>query len=156
MDIFLKMFVLLYADDTIIMAESAENLQYALGVFENYCKIWGLIVNLSKTKIVFFSRRKSRIETKIFEKSLEVQDFYTYLGVVFNYNCSFKMAKQTISEQTQKLLFMLYRKLRNIHLPVDLQLKLFDTLILPAQLYGCEIRGFGNNDVFKKNTTTIL
>ena len=31
------------------MAESAENLQYALGVFENYCKIWRLNVNLSKT-----------------------------------------------------------------------------------------------------------
>ena len=63
----------------------------------------------------------------IFEKSIEVQDFYTYLGVGFNYNCSFKMTKQTISEQTQKLLFMLYRKLRNIRLPVDLQLKLFDS-----------------------------
>ena len=111
MDIFLKMFVLLYADDTIIMAESAENLQYALGVFENYCKIWGLIVNLSKTKIVFFSRRKSRIETKIFEKSIEVQDFYTYLGVVFNYNCSFKMAKQTISEQTQKIIVYVVQKI---------------------------------------------
>ena len=152
LDIFLKMFVLLYADDTIIMAESAENLQYALGVFGNYCKIWGLNVNLSKTKIIIFSRRKSRIrhDFKIFEKSIEVHDFYTYLGVVFNYNCSFKMAKQTISEQTQKLLFMLYRKLRNIPLPVDLQLKLFDTLILPAQLYGCEIWGFGNNNVFEK------
>ena len=50
------------------------------------------------------------------------------------------MAKQTISEQTQKLLFMLYRKLRNIRLPVDLQLKLFDTLILPAQLYNMDVR----------------
>ena len=146
------MFVLLYADDTIKMAESAENLQYALGVFGNYCQIWGLNVNLSKTKIVIFSRRKSRIrhDFKIFEKSIEVHDFYTYLGVVFNYNCSFKMAKQTISEQTQTLLFMLYRKLRNIPLPVDLELKLFDTLILPAQLYGCEIWGFGNNNVFEK------
>ena len=68
LNIFLKMFVLLYADDTIIMAESTENLQYALGVFENYCKIWGLNVYLSKTKIVIFSRRKSRIrhDFKIF------------------------------------------------------------------------------------------
>ena len=123
MDTFLKMFGLLYADDTIIMAEPAENPQYALGVFGNYCKIWGLNVNLSKTKIVISNRRKSRIrhDFKIFEKSIEVQDFYTYLGVVFNYHCSFNMAKQTISEQAQQLLFMLYRKLRNIRLPVDLK-----------------------------------
>ena len=100
-----------------------------------------VIVNISKTKIVLLSRRKSRIrhDFKIFEKSIDIQDFYTYLGVVFNYNCPFNMTKQTISEQTQKLLFMLYRKLRNIRLPVELQLKLFDTLILPVQLYGCEI-----------------
>ena len=45
---------------------------------------------------------------------------------------------------------MLHRKLRNIRLPVDLQLLLFDSLILPAQLYGCEIWGFGNNNVFEK------
>ena len=35
------------------------------------------------------------------------------------------MAKQTVSEQTNKILYMLYRKLRNIRLPVDLQLNLF-------------------------------
>ena len=102
------------------MAGSAENTEYALGIFENYSKIWGLNVNLSKTKIVIFSRRKSRIchDFKIFEKSINVQDFNTYLGVVFYYNYSFNMAKQTIFEQTQKILFMLYRKLRNIRLPV--------------------------------------
>ena len=80
MDIFLKMFVLLYTDDTIIKAESAGNLQYSLGMFENYCKIRGLNVHLSETKIAIFSRRNSRIrhDFKIFEKSIDVQDFYTY------------------------------------------------------------------------------
>ena len=75
MDIFLKMFVHLYGDDTIIMTESAENLQYALGMFENYCKIRGLNVNISKRKIVIFSTRKSKIRHhfNIFEKSIDVQ-----------------------------------------------------------------------------------
>ena len=35
---YLKLFVLLYADDTVIMAESREDLQAQLNVFGEYCK----------------------------------------------------------------------------------------------------------------------
>ena len=30
--------MLLYADDTVLFAETSEDLQFALNVFENYCK----------------------------------------------------------------------------------------------------------------------
>ena len=53
---FLKVFVLLYADDTVIIAESAEDLQNALTTYASYCETWKLLVNSSKTKIVIFSR----------------------------------------------------------------------------------------------------
>ena len=52
------MFVLLYADDTIILADSANDLQNCLTVFEEYCKRWKLFVNVEKTKIMIFSKRK--------------------------------------------------------------------------------------------------
>ena len=38
LNIYLKLFVLLYADDTVIMAESHEDLQAQLNVFGEYCK----------------------------------------------------------------------------------------------------------------------
>jgi hypothetical protein len=38
LNIYLKLFVLLYADDTVIMAESREDLQAQLNVFGEYCK----------------------------------------------------------------------------------------------------------------------
>ena len=53
---FLKVFVLLYADDTVIIAESAEDLQKALTAYALYCETWKLVVNSSKTKIVIFSK----------------------------------------------------------------------------------------------------
>jgi hypothetical protein len=37
-----------------------------------------------------------------------------------------------------------YRKLRNISIPIDLQLKLFDTIILLILTYGCEVWGYEN------------
>jgi hypothetical protein len=52
----LKLFVLLNADDTAIMAESREDLQAQLNVFGEYCQKWKLKVNVEKTKIFIFSR----------------------------------------------------------------------------------------------------
>ena len=49
---FLKLYALLYADDTIVLAESADDLQKALNSLHNYCNLWHIKVNASKTKIV--------------------------------------------------------------------------------------------------------
>ena len=51
----IKLYTLLYADDTIIMAESAEQLQTALNQLNEYCGQWNLKINTDKTKIVIFS-----------------------------------------------------------------------------------------------------
>ena len=58
LDNFLKLLVLMYADDTIILADSEENLQLALDDLNNYCKTWQLEINCLKTKIAIFSRNK--------------------------------------------------------------------------------------------------
>ena len=55
---FLKMFVLSHADDTIVLAESADELQTALIAVYDYCEIWQLSINTEKTKVVIFSRAK--------------------------------------------------------------------------------------------------
>ena len=36
-NLFLKMFVLLYADDTVLLGSTADDLQNALDLYENYC-----------------------------------------------------------------------------------------------------------------------
>ena len=38
MGVFFKLFTILYADDTVLLAESAEDLQSQLNAFENYCQ----------------------------------------------------------------------------------------------------------------------
>ena len=35
-------------------------------------------------------------------------------------------------------------------MPIDLQLKIFDSLVTPILLYGCEVIGFGKNDNLEK------
>ena len=58
LNIFVKLFSLLYADDTIILSETEADMQYALAIFEKYCHHWKLKVNLQKTKIIIFCKRK--------------------------------------------------------------------------------------------------
>ena len=57
---YLSLFSLLYADDTILMAENPHDLQLALNAVYTYCKLWRLTVNATKTKVVIFSRGKIR------------------------------------------------------------------------------------------------
>ena len=53
----LKLLILLYADDTVILSESPDDFQNSLNVFHNYCNQWRLTVNLTKTKVVVFGSR---------------------------------------------------------------------------------------------------
>jgi hypothetical protein len=56
--VYLKLFLLLHADDTFMFAESAEELQLALNIFEKYSSEWKLSIHVSKTKIVVLFKKK--------------------------------------------------------------------------------------------------
>jgi hypothetical protein len=47
-----KLFILLHADDILIVLESAEGLQHDLNEFRSYCIQWKVHVNVDKTKIM--------------------------------------------------------------------------------------------------------
>ena len=138
--------------DTVIMSESAEGLQQALSVFEKYCNLWKLTVNTTKTKIVIFSKRKYKpnVNFKLYNHDIDVQDSYAYLGITFNYNGNFCTAKKKLLDQANKSLYALHYKIRNLSIPVDMQLKLFDTLVSPILIYGCEIWGYENKQSIEK------
>ena len=55
---YLRLYLLLYADDTVILAESKVELQTALNAMYLYCKTWNLEVNASKTKAVILNKHK--------------------------------------------------------------------------------------------------
>ena len=84
---FAKLFILLYADDIVILSESAEDLQAGLQIYEEYCNIWKLEVNTSKTKVIIFSKdNNSNYEFKFKYKDeiLEIVSEFKYLGVLFS------------------------------------------------------------------------
>ena len=82
-DNFIRLLILMYADDTIILADSKENLQLALNALKLYCDTWKLEINCSKTKITIFSSRKanpSDFNFKYGNNTREIVDWYIYIS----------------------------------------------------------------------------
>jgi hypothetical protein len=152
LDIYLKIFLLLYADDTVLMTENVDGMQTMLNVFSEYYNTWKLQVNIAKTKVVIFSKSKVTQNTRVMSdnKELGICESYNYLGILFNFNNNFLNAKKKLVEQAQKALYSVYYKIRNIKIPLDLQLKMFDTLVSPILLYACEVIEFDINDNIEK------
>ena len=91
---YLKLFILLYADDTVIVSESAEDLQNALNTYSVYCNSWKLKLNTSKTKVLIFSKGRQRLYNFKFEnENIETVSEYKYLGIFFNRSGSFLIQK---------------------------------------------------------------
>lgn len=57
---YLKLLILMYIHDTVIVADSVEGIKHALRLFENYCKDRELKVKCGTTKVVIFGRERSR------------------------------------------------------------------------------------------------
>jgi len=60
---YIKLFVIMYADDTILLADSTSILQNLLNLFQEYCLKWKLEVNIDQIKVINFS--KGRLPTNI-------------------------------------------------------------------------------------------
>ncbi len=142
----------MYADDTVILAESERDLQKALNAMCEYCETYKLEVNRLKTKIVIFSRGKiSNIPVFTFgESQIDVVDDYNYLGIVFNYNGNFNKNNKARYDQARKAMYAILCKARKLCLPVDVQLHLFDAVIKPILLYGCEVWGIESLNIIEK------
>ena len=50
----LSIYLLLFADDTVIFSDTPEGLQSSLDNLESYCTKWNHHVNIDKTKIMIF------------------------------------------------------------------------------------------------------
>ena len=138
-----KLYLLSYADDTIILAESPYELQKALDAMSEYCSNWNLKVNTDKTKVVIFSKGKTRNKPDfIYEGAkLDIVDEFIYLGVKINYNGTYKKEQNYALQQGNRSMFSLISKCRAQNLDIDLQIELFDSLVQPVMLYGSEVWG---------------
>ena len=95
----MNIFLLLYADDTVLMAETPEDLQKQLNIFHDYCLAWKLKVNIDKTKIVCFTngRLLQNLQFTYSNIEIEIVKEFNYLGLLLT-------KRETLKEQLKHLL----------------------------------------------------
>ena len=69
---YIKLFIVLYADDTAIIADNPANLQKGLDLLTQYCDQWKLKVNIEKTKVRYL-RIGSRMRKIIASFKMEIE-----------------------------------------------------------------------------------
>lgn len=141
-----KLFLILYADDIVIFAESSEELQKSLDLLLEYCNRWKLVVNTNKTKIMIF-RKGGRIPRNLAfyynNSNIDIVSKFSYLGIDFTPGGSFSEAQSTLSGQALKAIFKLNKYLYKFtNISVRDRLDLFDKLVAPILNYGNQIWGF--------------
>ena len=137
------LFIILYADDAVIFAKSAESLQNMINAIQNYSNTWHLTINSSKTKIMVFENGKhSHLRIYLNGVELEVVNSFRYLGVELFINGNWSWAQKHIAQHATRALHRLYNIFKQITVPITEQLKLFDSLVGSIMSYASESWGF--------------
>ena len=137
----------LYADDLILMSESAAGLQKQLDALASFCEARQLTVNLSKTKVVVFEHRQSDVPDFVLNGAVvERVESYKYLGFVVHATKAMTFGTSFVVAAARKAMFAMRRRcaLLGIRDPA-MQCKLFDTLVLPILSYACEVWAVNTN-----------
>ncbi|XP_053374736.1 uncharacterized protein LOC128547066 [Mercenaria mercenaria] len=138
--------MLLYADDIVLVANSAENLQAMLNKMHEWCKPWRVLINCEKSKVMHF--RKGRAERSdhqftVGDNQLETVDSYKYLGIIlhdkhdFSYNCESlsKGAGRALGSVISKIHCMKNCGFKTFQ-------KLYNSCVVPILDYSASVWGF--------------
>ena len=139
----MKIFVLLFADDLVLFAETVIELQRMINRLAEYCDLWHIKVHVLKTKVIVFRnggplREYERWKFK--DSKLEVVTYYKYLGLLLSSRNSWFMCQKTLANQASKAWFAVKSKSFSYgDVKPDVLFKIFDCKILPILLYGSEL-----------------
>jgi len=86
----LRMSLLIYADDTAILANSAEELQQLVSCVDDWCTAHGMTISTAKSEVVVFGSKWKvavrDVHVHVQGKCLPVSQAFKYLGVWFHCN----------------------------------------------------------------------
>jgi hypothetical protein len=141
-----QVYLLMYADDIALFSETPQGLQTAIDITKEYGEKQGLEMNIKKTKVMCFTKKgiKSKHVFNLDGIDLEEVREYKYLGIHITSNGSLENVRSHLHDVAIKAMFKMSRYISNFHLSVKTCLHLFDSLISPILLYGCEISNIFN------------
>ena len=133
---------LLWADDLVLLALSPEALQENIDILLQFCQMMGLEINVNKTKVITFNPPRSKAKTHQFmlgSTPIKNVDNYCYLGIIFHKSGTFRAANAELRAKALRALYGLKGNIIKNALSYKSLISLFDCLVKPILLYGCQV-----------------
>lgn len=141
---FCKTNILQYADDIIILSETEIGLQNSLNKLGIYCHNWKLSISKKKTKIMVFSPSGKILPNSVFklnDQILEIAQSYTYLGVIFQSNGTFKNNLEERLKKGKKCRGGIMEAIISNNMNLESSNHIYDLSAVPSLLYCAEVWG---------------
>lgn len=141
----IKISLLMYADDIVLLADSEDKLQCMLDTLHRWCQKWRVLINTTKSKAMHFRRgrtQRSDYEFKIGNSVLETVDQYKYLGIIFHEKSDFTSNCEALAKGAGRALGSIISK---IHKLKDFGFrsyeKLYNSCVVPILDYCSSVWG---------------
>ena len=130
--------VLAYADDIILIAPSAVNLQMMLDRLKLWCDTNLMSVNMAKTNLVVFGKKMLTESPRLMfgQKLVETVQSYKYLGITLDRNLTFKEHINNICLAATRCYSRLQYKFLGDRFIYDVSTRLYYSCVLPILSYG--------------------
>ena len=122
------------------------NLEFRNQIIVSSMKFWKSFAKF----MIFGTTFDDHFSFKMDESKISICKEFKYLVVVFTKRWSFCKARKHNYDLAKKATHLLYKRINNLNLSIDLQLQFFEHTILPIALYGCAIWAFENAHIIEK------
>jgi hypothetical protein len=149
-----ELYLLLFADDIVLLSYTAMGLQNQINVLAESCKNLHLTINNEKTKVMVFRKGGflgKNEKWKLNGKLLDVVNEYNYLGFVFTTKISMKRGVDALAVKGRRACMGCIKCLCRLNeVSKSCFFKIFDTQVQPVLLYASELWGLHRLDNIEK------
>jgi hypothetical protein len=149
-----ELFILLFADDIVLLSQTAMGLQNQIHILVETCKSLQLTINDEKTKVMVFRKGGylgKNEKWKLDGKELDVVNEYNYLGFLFTTKISMKRGVEALAVKGRRACMGCIKcmfRLNGMH--KDSFFRIFDAQVQPVLLYASELWGLHRLDNVEK------
>src|SRR5256885_8705101 len=136
----LEVKVILFEDDTALIADTEEGFQKMVTVFGKECEQRSLRVNVEKSKVMICGgeEEETMLNVKLYGRKMEEVKNFRYLGVVLSGNGNMKNEVEHRVGEGTKVFGALEKVWKNRGMSRRVKTSLYESIVVPTVVYGCE------------------
>jgi hypothetical protein len=145
----LALFCMLFADDLTLVSRCARSMQCLLDAVHKFCALFHMEFSSAKSEVIIFNSCSHKLKKAqpnpplVYNGTpLNLVKHARYLGVVFEHNGKFSIAKEQLIGSATRASFALKRNLilADVNSPAA-KIYMFNSLVRPIFSYGCQVWG---------------